>query len=163
MNIPLQDEDLRLRPVELPGDIDLALSWYADPEVLKYSENTPEPYGRNTIEGMYRFFMKRGEAYIIEARDAAGYWEAIGDAALTPDTVPIVIGAPEYRNRGYGRRVLKLLIARARELGWRKLKTKGIWTSNPRSRRTFEAAGFRLAGTGPDNEGRESWFYEMEL
>ena len=163
MNILQQDEDLRLRPVNLTTDIDLALPWYADCEVLKYSENSSDSYGKNTISGMYNFFLKRGELYIIEIKDKKEHWKAVGDAALTPDTVPIAIGLPEYRNRGYGKRALKLIITRAKQLGWNKLRTKGIWTNNPRSRKTFESVGFKLVKTGPDNENRESWFHELEL
>jgi RimJ/RimL family protein N-acetyltransferase len=163
MNILQNTPDLRLRPVELPADIQLALPWYADPEVMDLSEGISEPYGEDTIGGMYRFFLARGEAFIIEVRDETGDWLAIGDAALTPETVPVVIGVPEYRSRGLGRRVLALIIEHAREQGWAKLKTKGIWTRNPRSRRAFEAVGFKLVETGPDNEGRESWFHELDL
>ena len=34
----LRDGDLRLRPLRLPEDVDLALPWYQDPEVMSLSE-----------------------------------------------------------------------------------------------------------------------------
>lgn len=163
MCILQQDPDLRLRPVKLPEDIARALPWYADPEVMEFSEDCSEPYGEKDVGGMYRYFLKRGEVYIIEVRGEPGEWLPVGDVALTSKSVPIVIGVPEYRNRGLGRRVLSLIIDRARGLGWTKLATKGIWIRNQRSRRAFEAVGFRLVDTGPDNGGRESWFHELDL
>jgi RimJ/RimL family protein N-acetyltransferase len=158
-----RDPGLRLRSVRLPEDVSIALPWYADPEVMDLSESTREPYDEAVVKGMYSYLLGRGEAYIIEVRDEARGWMPVGDVALTPQSVPIVIGVPEHRNRGLGRRVLELVIARARELGWRVLRTKGIWTRNTRSRRLFEAVGFKLVGTGPDREGRECWFHELEL
>jgi GNAT superfamily N-acetyltransferase len=82
------------------------------------------------LRSEYRYFLERGEVYIIEVREAPGLWTPIGDVSLTPETVPIVIGVPAYRNRGLGKRVLRLVIRRARDLGWARLKTKGIWTRN---------------------------------
>ena len=154
---------MRLRPVELPGDAALAVPWYGDPDVMRLSEDTTEPYDEETVRRMYAWFLQRGEAWIIEVRTASGAWRAVGDVALTPDTVPIVIGVPEHRDRGLGRRVLRLVIEHARRLGWQKLRTKGIWVGNERSRRAFEAVGFSLVATGPDNAGRESWFHELAL
>ena len=163
MRILQRDQDLRLRPVQLPEDARLALPWYADAEVMRLSEDVLEPYDEDTISGMYEYLLARGEAYIIEVREASGDWRAIGDIALTPETVPIVIGLPEDRNRGLGRRALELVIGRARDLGWAKLETKSIWTRNTRSRHVFESVGFKLVRVGPDDQGRESWFHRLDL
>ena len=62
-------------------------------------------------------------------------------ASLLPDSVPIVIDA-SHRSRGYGTQVLHLLIARARELGWRELRIRSIDPENVRSLRLYARAGF---------------------
>ena len=159
----MQDADLRLRPVVLPDDVALAVPWYGDAEVMRLSEFTTEPYDAETVRRMYAWFLERGEAWIVELRTDAGTWEPIGDIALTPDTVPIVIGRPEHRGRGYGRRALRLVVDHARRLGWQRLRTKGIRVGNDRSRRAFEAAGFRLVRTGPNEAGHDTWFHELAL
>jgi RimJ/RimL family protein N-acetyltransferase len=109
---------------------------------------------------MYETLASVGELYIIEVQTSSG-WQAIGDAALCPDALPIVIGDSAYRSRGFGGRVLRLLIARARALGWPKLTVKGVFTYNDRARRLYERAGFRIVGV--DHLDQSSWRLELLL
>ena len=102
-------------------------------------------YDADNILGMYRYLQGRGEVYVIEVQKPP-QWIAVGDAALCPNLIPIVIGDGKYRSRGLGTRVLRLLIARARELGWRRIGVSGVFTYNPRARRLLEGAGFRVTG-----------------
>ena len=160
---PLQDGDLRLRPVRLPEDLALALPWYQDTEVLRFSEGEgTQAYDLATVERMYRYLDGCGELYVIEVETPRG-WYPVGDVTLCRDTLPIVIGDPAYRSRGLGGRVLRLLVQRATDLGWPELKVKSIFTYNQRSRRLFEGAGFRLTGGGTDNGGREFWSFSRPL
>lgn len=156
--------DLRLRPADLPRDVMAAVPWYHDPEVLRFSEGdgTP-PYDAAMVERMYRYLSERGELYVIEVHDGKGDWHPIGDATLSPDSLPLVIGQPEYRSRGLGKRVLGLLIGRARELGWAELQVRRVFTYNARSRRLFEGVGFTLAGGGTDEDGRPYWSFRLRL
>lgn len=160
----LRDGDLRLRPARLPDDVAPAVPWYRDPEVLRLSEGegTP-PYDAATVARMYEHLAAHGELYVIEVPDSGGRWRPIGDAALLADAVPIVIGEAAYRSRGLGGRVLRLLIARARSLGWDALRVSKVFTYNPRSRRLYEGAGFLPAGTGADEAGRPFWRFELRL
>ena len=138
----MQDGDLRLRPLRLPADLEVALPWYADPEVLQFSEGgADEPYSVATVRQTYEVLASKGEVFIIEA-DAGNGWRPIGDVTLGEDGIPITIGDPPYRSRGFGTRTLALLVARARALGWDKLVTNPILLSNERSLRMFERAGF---------------------
>ena len=100
--------------------------------------------------------------YVIEVVTPSG-WLPIGDAILAPHTMPIVIGHQEYRNRGLGKRVIAMLVRRARSLGWRDLAVKSIYTYNERSRRAYESAEFRVVGTRTDAAGVESWYLELRL
>lgn len=159
----LQDGDLRLRPLLVPDDVELAMPWYADAEVLRLSEGegTP-PYDYQTVEAMYKWMTSNGEAYIIEV-ETAGAWAPIGDVLLAKDGLPIVIGNAQYRGKGIGKRVIALLIARAKALGWTKLKVGKVFTYNLRSRCLFERLGFALSGQGIDDAGRAYWTFELSL
>jgi RimJ/RimL family protein N-acetyltransferase len=143
---------VRLRRAELEEYEQVALPWYQDPEVLQLSEAGEPPYDHARIRRMFEVLSGQGELYLIEVQEAAG-WRAVGDAALLPDAVPIVIGRSEDRSRGIGTEVLQLLLLRARALGWTEVRVKGIDPANRRSRRLFERAGFVAAPTAPGAGG----------
>jgi len=158
----LIDRNLRLRPVELPEDIEIALPWYQDPEVLYFSEGKGvSPYDYKIVEKMYRFFVEKCEFYIIEIR-TKNEWIPIGDAGLCRDSLPIVIGRKDERSKGIGREVLHMLIERAMVLGWKELQVS-VYTYNERARRLYEGAGFDLIGIKPDKQGNESWQFHLRL
>lgn len=157
----LTDGDIRLRPLALPADIALALPWYGDPEALWFSEGAPDlRCDGDWVAGMYRYLLDRGEVYIIEAATPDGSLLAIGDCALCPETLPIVIGLPAYRSRGVGARVRRLLVGRAIVLGWGRLRIKGVYTHNPRARRMFERAGFRCNGVRRVRGEPDMWTFK---
>ena len=159
----LQDHDLRLRPARLPDDVSAAIPWYHDPEVLHFSEGegTP-PYDAETIGRMYEYLADEGELYIIEIR-MGDDWRAVGDAALLPDDLAIVIGEQSHRTRGLGKRAVRLMVQRARSLGWDAVKVGKVFTYNERSKRLFESLGFEIGGTGTDDEGRAFWHFTLPL
>jgi RimJ/RimL family protein N-acetyltransferase len=159
----LTDCGLRLRPVVLPKDAALALPWYRDPEVMWLSEgDASAQYDVDTIGRMYRYLLERGEAYIIELL-CGDAWCAVGDAALCPNLIPIVIGVPEFRSKGIGSRVLRLLIARARALGWKRIGVSGVYTYNPRARRMYEGTGFRVTGVRSAEGKPDMWTLQLRL
>lgn len=159
----LRDLDIRLRPVVLPDDVAAAVRWYQDPEVLRLSEGEGvAPYDEATVARMFDYLDARGELYIIEARGIEE-WFPIGDASLLPDSLPIVIGLAAFRSRGIGRRVLRLLIARAMALGWETLRVKGVYTYNERSLRLYEGAGFVRTALIDDGEGPPAWSMDLFL
>lgn len=137
----MQENDLRLRPGEM-SDVPVALPWYSDPEVLKGSEAVGEPYDAGTVKKMYRYLIDNGEFYIIELLEN-GMWVAVGDVCLMKNSTPIVIGSKDYRSRGIGKRVLSMLVRRARELGWNEMNVKGIYSYNTRSLKLFQSLGFQ--------------------
>ncbi len=157
----LMDYDLRLRPASIE-DVGYANPWYSDPEVLKGSEGTKNTYDPDRIEKMYRYLLGSGEFYIIEIGENKA-WKPIGDACLMPHSLPIVIGDPNYRSKGYGKRVLLLLIARARSIGWKKMKVKGIFSYNERSIKMFLSCGFILTGQRNNDNGVIEYSYSLDL
>jgi GNAT superfamily N-acetyltransferase len=164
----LTDGNLRLRPANLPDDVEVGWPWYQDPATLDLSERPgTEPMSRDRVEHMYRYLFEHGEFYIIEVREPPdgpdGAWMPIGDVMLAPNTLPIVIGDPGRRRRGIGRRVLALLIARARALGWTELHAKQIWSHNQGSLALFRSMGFVRESTGVDEAGLSFERYRLKL
>ena len=148
----LSDGEIRLRPVNLKDDMNSFLAWYGSPEVIHYSEGpNVKPYGKDVIERMFKVLSEIGEYYIIEIREEES-WKPIGDAGITAKRIPIVIGVTEYWGKGFGSKVLLLLIKRARAIGLKKLEVSGIYEYNERSLRLYSKARFleteRFEGNG---------------
>jgi RimJ/RimL family protein N-acetyltransferase len=141
---------VRLRTAEADEYERVALAWYQDPEVLRFSEGGEPPYDRPRVRRMFDALSHKGELYLIEVLERSA-WRPIGDAALLPDDLPIVIGHPDDRSRGFGTEALQLLLLRARELGRTDLVVASIHPDNIRSRRLFQRAGF-AATPGPQAE-----------
>jgi RimJ/RimL family protein N-acetyltransferase len=159
----LVHDKIRLRPIRLPHDILIAYPWYQDREVLYYSEGKGKnPYTRETINKMYSYLSKIGEVYIIEIMQSEE-WIPIGDATLSKEMLPIVIGVKKYRSKGYGQQVLRLLIDRARKLYWSKLVVRKIFIYNTASKKLFESFGFDVIGTSVDQYGRVYESLELYL
>jgi len=153
---------LRLRRAILPADSDAAVQWYQDGEVLRFSEGCTKPYDRQMVERMYHDLDRLGELYIIEVWSDAR-WQAIGDATLSTESLPIVIGSPQWRSKGIGRLVLDALVQRAKQLGWELLQVKGVFADNKRARRMFEGVGFRSTGETVDPDGKRRIRYRLIL
>lgn len=160
----LSDNVVRLRPFQNDsGDIDRAVTWYQDPEVLYFSEGPGTlPFDRQRVERMYQFLAAHGELYWIDVWDN-GQWWVVGDVTLSSDTMPIVIGERRWRSQGIGSRVLALLIERARALGWPCLIAKHIYADNIKSQRLFARHGFRVVHSGVDSRGQQYYRYQLDL
>lgn len=157
------DKDLRLRPIQIPDDLIIALPWYQDEEVLYYSEGVgTSPYDIDIIERMYSYLRKIGEVYIIEVNQNEG-WTPIGDVTLSKDMIPIVIGSKDYRGKGVGKRVISLLIERAKELNWNEMKVNKVYSYNVSSKKMFERLGFKKVAKKFDDKGREYSCFELRL
>ncbi|MFZ5881897.1 MAG: GNAT family N-acetyltransferase [Chloroflexota bacterium] len=135
-------DTIRLRPLTL-ADVEIALPWYQDMEVLKYTAgiDRDSPYDVETVKRMYQYLMKIGECSIIEINTGTA-WLPIGDVTLSQDTIPIVIGRKEYWGRGIAKNVLLHLIQRAKALGFTRLRAQEIYNFNARSLRLFKSLGF---------------------
>ncbi|WP_079708757.1 GNAT family N-acetyltransferase [Paraliobacillus ryukyuensis] len=154
---------LRLRAIQLPEDLDVALPWYQDQEVLYYSEGEgTKPYDWSTIERMYSYLLTVGDVYMIEIHQAP-HWHPIGDVTLSKEMLPIIIGEKAYRGIGVGRLVIAHLIKYARELGWNELKVKKIYIYNTPSIRLFTSLGFQNIADNFDEKGRAYHSYKLML
>lgn len=149
---------LRLRKI-VEGDLETALPWYHDPEVLYYSEGVREKtYDIFVIERMYRFLSSIGELYFIEIFEN-GCWEAIGDVTLSEQNMPIVLGEEKYRGKGIGTKIISKLIDRAKAIKLSKICIPAIYKYNIRSRNLFLSLGFVQVS---ENETEGSYELIME-
>lgn len=137
-----------------------ALGWYQDPQTARLVDGpSAKPYTQERLEQMYGYLHQNGELYWIEEDRSQGFCP-VGDVCLLPGgDLPIVIGPKDCRGRGIGGRVLRGLIARARELEFPQMRIKEIYRYNEGSRRLFLSCGFREAE--PTAEG-SSFVLDLE-
>ena len=133
------DEELRLRRYD--EEDEFALAWYQDEETLMLVDGKFQPYDRERLKKMYHYLNDRGEVYFIELKDENG-WRPIGDVTFWQEDMPIVVGEKGLRGRKIGRRVVKALIERAKQLGYKELYVDMIYHYNTGSQRMFESVGF---------------------
>ena len=113
--------DITLRPL-VDADFPLLSKWYADPEVLYWTEfDEVEPYSPEMVERIYHTVSQKALCFAIEANG-----RMIGDcwlqemnlpnviAMYPPNTdirrIDMAIGEKEYWNKGVGSAFIKLLI-----------------------------------------------------
>ena len=149
------DDALRLRRYD--GTADFALSWYRDEETVYLVDGVRKAYDREYLYDMYTWLDAHGELYFIETREN-GAWVPIGDVTFSREDLPIVVGAPEYRGRGIGKRVVRALMDRGRRLGYDALGVKEIYDWNAGSVRCFTSCGF-----APVDRTEKGWRYEAKL
>ena len=133
------DDTLRLRKYD--GTHDFALAWYQNEETVWLVDGNRNPYTLELLAGMYHYLNEAGELYFIEIMEN-GTYKPIGDVTFWQEDMPIVIGDPNYRGNGIGRRVILALIQRGRMLGFDHLEVGEIYNWNVGSRRCFESVGF---------------------
>ena len=151
------DEEIRLRKVE-KEEWHKALEWYSDRDIMYYSEGIIDRvYDLSDIHRMYNYLSSSGELYFIEAY-VDNQWISIGDVTLMKDNLPIVIGNKEYWGMGIGKKVIRRLIVRAREIGYGTLVVPEIYHYNERSRKLFVSLGFVRSGK---NDRSESYMMDI--
>ncbi|WP_425447209.1 GNAT family N-acetyltransferase [Dethiothermospora halolimnae] len=156
-NILKIEEGLRLRKSN-ENEWNCALPWYKNSEVLYYSEGiTDKTYDMETIKRMYSYLSNIGELYFIEALKS-NEWIPIGDVTLSQRTMPIVLGDSNYWGRGIGKKVIKKLLERAKNIGLSTIKLKGIYKYNERSKNLFKSVGFYKV-----SEDNREEYYEIKL
>ncbi|WP_027633792.1 GNAT family N-acetyltransferase [Clostridium hydrogeniformans] len=136
----------------------VAISWYENPKVLYYSEGLVDKvYDMKIIESMYRYLSNNGELYFIEVKEDK-QWSTIGDVTLSEENLPIVLGYEKYFGQGIGKKVMKVLIERAKTIGIKKLVVPKVYSYNNRSQNLFESLGFKLI-----KESKSEKSYELIL
>lgn len=85
---------------------------------------------------------EHGELYFIEIEDGDKYI-IIGDVTFSNIDIPIVIGIETYRSKVIGKKVVKALIERGKQLGYSCLTVNEIYKYNISSQKLFESIGFQ--------------------
>lgn len=149
------DETLRLRKYD--GVHDFAFAWYQDPDTVLMVDGVKNTYSRERLDKMYAYLNNIGELYFIEYLQG-DVFIPVGDVTFRREDMPIVIGSPEYRNRGIGRRVATALMERARSLGFTEFHVGEIYRWNTPSRTLFTSMGFE-----PYEETEQGHRYKIHL
>ena len=134
------DDALRLRKYD--GVHNFALAWYQDEDMVYMVDGARSAYDMDRLTRMYEYLNKAGELYFIEILEN-GKFKPIGDVTFWQDDMPIVIGDPNYRGKGIGRKVISALVKRGRSLGFGCVSVGEIYDWNEPSRRCCESVGFR--------------------
>ena len=134
------DNTLRLR--EYDGVFDFALEWYQDEDMIYMVDGVRSAYDMDRLARMYVYLNKAGELYFIEILENESY-KPIGDVTFWQDDMPIVIGDPNFRGKGIGRKVISALVQRGRSLGFDYVSVGEIYDWNEPSRRCCESVSFR--------------------
>ena len=154
------DASLRLRAYD--GNHLIAVPWYQDDVVRKFSEGITDPNKRlneNWVAKKLNSLSQSGELYFIEILEGDKY-VPIGDVTLQENNPPIEIGVAKYRGIGIGTKVMQALITIAREIGIKKIYNTGCYEDNFASQKMLENAGFTIVHH--DKEKRRM-VYEIDL
>jgi len=146
-------ERIRLRAIER-DDIPTFLRWFNDPEVRQFL-TMYEPMSRAKEERWFEAQLEARDDYLFAIEAPAGDgWVHIGNCGLHKTdwknrnaTLGIAIGEKAYWGQGYGTDAVRTLLRFAfSELGLHRVELE-VFDYNPRARRCYEKAGFRLEGT----------------
>lgn len=133
------EQKLRLRKFD--EVYNFAFEWYQDEETVWLVDGNRDKYSANQLQRMYEYLNNKGELYFIEVYENEKYIP-IGDVTFWEEDMPIVIGDRRFRGQGIGKKVVKALIRRGKELGYNKLKVNEIYDFNIGSQKCFESVGF---------------------
>lgn len=151
------DNNIRLKKFDKNCDLDTALLWYQDLEIVFLVDGDKVLYDMELLNKMYEYWSNIGELYFIEIFNGNNY-EAIGDVTLCEDDLPIVIGNKNYHKKGVGTKVIETLIKRAKELNLKKLEIEEIYDYNISSIKLFTKLGFKK-----DKKTKSGYSYKLLL
>jgi RimJ/RimL family protein N-acetyltransferase len=148
------NDELRLRKFD--NNYSFAFDWYQDEATVKLVDGLEaKKYDFSKLKRMYEYLDNIGELYFIEILDKNEF-KPVGDVTFWKDDMPIVIGDKNCRGKGLGKKVITVLIDRAKELGLTELKVREIYTYNTASQKLFESVGFKKIG-----ETQTGFSYEL--
>ena len=132
-----------LRLKKFDGYYDFAYQWYLDKETVRLVDGEDATvYDMERLHRMYDCLNNQGELYFIEIKELNKYIP-IGDVTFWQEDMPIVIGDKSYRNCGIGLLVIKTLIKRAINIGYKTIYVNEIYDYNESSKAVFIKAGFK--------------------
>lgn len=156
---PYIDLENGIRLTAYDGRHDEALLWYADPYVYYNSEGITDGAipDSDYINRMYNYLNQNSELYFIEALNAGTYIR-IGDVAIKPINLPIVIGDDNYRGKGISKIVMTYAFKRLKELGYPAVYESIVYKHNQTSKQMHLSLGYVLI-----REDETSYYFEKAL
>lgn len=149
------DKEIRLRKFD--EKYDFAFEWYQDIDTLWMLDGDKEPYTQKLLDKMYTWWNQAGEVYFIEVLENKIY-KSIGDVSFKQDDMPILIGDKNYRKKGIATKVIRKLIERGKELGYKELEIEEIYSWNLDSQKLYTNLGFK-----PFKETKNGMSYKLIL
>ena len=137
------------------ADIDLLVSWHADPEVARYWDG--ETFTRE--EMLLRLARPDVDPYVVEeGREPVGYMQAWFDDEAPNEGGLDMFLIPSARGRGLGPDAARSLTHWLLSEGNKRRITVDPYLSNKRAVRAWAKAGFRsLEEREPDHEHTSPW------
>lgn len=175
-DVRLQDGPLLLRPMT-ENDWDILFKWNNDSEVLYYAEGD-DVTSRSLAETqvIYRGVSRQAFCFIAEldGRPIGECWlqkmnlkRILSQNPEDMDLrrIDLAIGEKEFWNRGWGTRIIGLLVKFGfEECGADAIFGCGVADYNPRSRRAFEKNGFVVDQVIPQEPGgKAKEHYDLKL
>lgn len=155
--IPIHNT-LRLRRYD--GNFQAFLAGYRDPVVYQNSEgifDSEKAPDLDYVRRMCQYLDKAGELYFIEVKEENGF-VPVGDVTAKGENPPIAIWQAKYRGMGIGFLVMRAVIARLKELGYREITGSSVYKWNTVSQKMHEKLGFCRVG-----ETEKDYIYRLDL
>lgn len=152
------DNTIRLKRYN--GNYEIAVKWYQTPYIYRNSEgifDDEKKPDETYVREMFEWLNNNGELYFIEVLVNNEYIP-IGDVTIKDDNPPIAIWMEEYRGIGIGTKVMRIVINRLKELGYKKISGSNVYIWNIHSQSMHEKLGFKCVKKD-DNQ----LFYELDL
>lgn len=149
---------LRLRKYD--RNYESLLAGYQDPYVYQNSEgifDAAQMPDLAYVKGMCEYLEHAGEFYFIEVQENETF-VSIGDVTVKPENPPIAIWFDKYRHVGIGTMVMKTVIARLKELGFKKIKGSAVFKWNIPSQKMHEKLGFKRVA-----EDDKSYIFDLDF
>lgn len=149
-----------LRLLKYNGNYKEALSGYQDPYVYQNSEGIFDDSKKpdiDYIKGMFEWLDNNGELYYIQIKEEEDFI-SIGDVTIKDVNPPITIWYEKYRGIGIGTKVMKTVINRLKELGYKKITGTTVYKWNEPSQIMHRKLGFALV-----DENENEYIYELNL
>lgn len=131
------DDEITLVPYY--QNVEEALKWYQDKDVVKQVDNRDELYTVDLLNAMYNYLSTYGSCYYIRYNG-----KLVGDVALRNDKEVCIVVCKEFQNKHIGRRCILDMVDLAREKGFDEV-TARIYPFNMQSIKMFETIGFTQA------------------
>ncbi|HVW66954.1 MAG TPA: GNAT family N-acetyltransferase [Candidatus Peribacteraceae bacterium] len=139
------------------NDVPELMKWHADPAISNRYGGAERP---KMILQTIQTDLNRSCLIVQEDKNTIAYVEI----EKHPDEHVLWIGLvvnPDYQNRGYGKRILKMLLSSDYVQGFQEVRA-GIEHDNEPSVRCFRSVGFVPMQEEPDEEGILDFIYTLE-